>query len=261
MARTCVGHRGASSDVRTPRAASRAGRPRRRARSRPARSRTRASCADVWSVTRSKRSPAVGPGGLDLGGVADQRDRDGLAAPRRPREPSRAPRQDRGSDDRRSRCRGVAGRGPGSTSIARQTPSFIVTARGCAPPIPPRPAVSVTVPRERAAEVLPRRLGERLVRALQDPLGPDVDPGAGGHLAVHHQTRPLELAEVVPGRPARRPGSSSRSAPAAPIRGSAARRPACHSGPAASRRRRAFAARGRSHRRRPSSRAALPVPP
>ena len=33
-----------------------------------------------------------------------------------------------------------------STSITKQTPPFIVTARGCAPPIPPQPPVSVSVP-------------------------------------------------------------------------------------------------------------------
>ena len=55
---------------------------------------------------------------------------------------------------------------------------------------------------ERPAEVLAGQLGERLVRALQDALGPDVDPRPGGHLAVHHQAFPLELAEMLPGRPA-----------------------------------------------------------
>ena len=34
----------------------------------------------------------------------------------------------------------------GSTSTQIATPSFIVTASGCAPPIPPSPPVSVTVP-------------------------------------------------------------------------------------------------------------------
>ena len=34
----------------------------------------------------------------------------------------------------------------GSTSTQSATPSFSVTASGCAPPIPPSPAVSVTVP-------------------------------------------------------------------------------------------------------------------
>ncbi len=34
----------------------------------------------------------------------------------------------------------------GSQSTHRATPSFIVTASGWAPPIPPRPAVSVIVP-------------------------------------------------------------------------------------------------------------------
>ena len=56
-------------------------------------------------------------------------------------------------------------------------------------------------PAQRPAEVLAGRLGEGLVGALQDPLGPDVDPRPGGHLAVHHQAGPLELAEVLPGGP------------------------------------------------------------
>ena len=56
-------------------------------------------------------------------------------------------------------------------------------------------------PPQGPAEVLARQLGERLVRALQDPLGPDVDPGARRHLAVHHQAGLLELAEVLPGGP------------------------------------------------------------
>jgi len=45
--------------------------------------------------------------------------------------------------------------------------------------------------------------GERLVGALQDPLGADVDPGPGGHLAVHHEALAVELVEVLPGRPGR----------------------------------------------------------
>ena len=56
---------------------------------------------------------------------------------------------------------------------------------------------------ERPAEVLVRALGERLVRALQDPLGADVDPRARGHLAVHREPLRLELAEGVPVGPLR----------------------------------------------------------
>ncbi|OIQ70673.1 hypothetical protein GALL_477130 [mine drainage metagenome] len=51
--------------------------------------------------------------------------------------------------------------------------------------------------------VLAAHLHEGLIGALHDPLGADIDPGAGGHLAVHGQTRAIELVEVVPGRPAR----------------------------------------------------------
>ena len=54
-----------------------------------------------------------------------------------------------------------------------------------------------------AAEVLPGGLREGLVGALQDPLGPDVDPGARRHLPVHHQALAVELVEVLPGRPGR----------------------------------------------------------
>ena len=125
-----------------------------------------------------------------------------------------------------------------STSIAMQTPPFIVTASGCAPPMPPSPAVSVDRPAQSAAEVLARRLGEGLVGALQDALGADVDPRAGRHLAVHRQALALEVAEDVPGRPRADEVASWRSARAAPPRGCGRRRPACRTGPAASRRRR-----------------------
>ena len=54
---------------------------------------------------------------------------------------------------------------------------------------------------QRAAEALARDRGERLVGALQDPLAPDVDPGARGHLPVHHQPGRVELAELLPRRP------------------------------------------------------------
>ena len=33
-----------------------------------------------------------------------------------------------------------------STSAAKHTPSFMVIAKGCAPPIPPKPAVTEIVP-------------------------------------------------------------------------------------------------------------------
>ena len=54
---------------------------------------------------------------------------------------------------------------------------------------------------ERPAEALLRDGGERLVGALEDPLGADVDPRSGRHLAVHRQAEVLEAAELGPVRP------------------------------------------------------------
>ena len=56
---------------------------------------------------------------------------------------------------------------------------------------------------EVAAVVLAAGLGEGLVGALHDALRADVDPRAGGHLAVHHQPGAIEFVELVPGRPVR----------------------------------------------------------
>ena len=88
-----------------------------------------------------------------------------------------------------------------STSTTRQTPPFIVTASGWAPPMPPQPAGERSACRpasRRNASPRPRR---SLVGALQDALGADVDPRAGGHLAVHGQAELLEPAELRPGGP------------------------------------------------------------
>ena len=54
-----------------------------------------------------------------------------------------------------------------------------------------------------AAEPLGRDRGERLVGALQDALGADVDPRAGRHLAEHGQPERLEAPELLPGGPLR----------------------------------------------------------
>ena len=51
---------------------------------------------------------------------------------------------------------------------------------------------------QRAVEPLVGDGGERLEGALEDALGADVDPRAGGHLAVHRQAEVLEPAELLP---------------------------------------------------------------
>ena len=64
----------------------------------------------------------------------------------------------------------------GSTSMQSATPPLMVTASGCAPPMPPSPEVTTRRPRQAAAEALPRHRLEGLERPLQDALGADVDP-------------------------------------------------------------------------------------
>ena len=54
-----------------------------------------------------------------------------------------------------------------------------------------------------AVVVLAAGFDEGFVGALNDALAADVDPAAGGHLAVHRQALCIQLVEVLPGRPVR----------------------------------------------------------
>jgi hypothetical protein len=142
----------------------------------------------------------IRPGRLDLGGVADQGDRQGQAVGRRGPCPA-------------ERLVGVTGQPvdvadlqppPGARLVDLDAQRHAVVHRhgqrlGAAHPAETG-GQGDRAP-ERAPEVLAGALGERLVGALEDPLGPDVDPGAGGHLAVHHQAGRLELPEDLPGGP------------------------------------------------------------
>lgn len=53
-------------------------------------------------------------------------------------------------------------------------------------------------PGQRPAELLRGDGGEGLVGALEDALGADVDPGPGGHLAVHGESERFQAAELLP---------------------------------------------------------------
>ena len=90
----------------------------------------------------------------------------------------------------------------GSTSTQSATPSFIVTASGCAPPMPPSPAVSVIVPGQRAAEAAAGDLGEALVGALHDALACRCR-STSRRSSARTSSGPscLEPAELVPRRP------------------------------------------------------------
>ncbi len=56
-------------------------------------------------------------------------------------------------------------------------------------------------PGEAAAELLGGDGGERLVGALEDSLGADVDPRTGRHLPVHGESELFEPPELLPVRP------------------------------------------------------------
>ncbi|MCY1355607.1 hypothetical protein D9M69_420370 [compost metagenome] len=56
---------------------------------------------------------------------------------------------------------------------------------------------------EVAGVMLAASLDEGLIGALDDALAADVDPAAGGHLAVHGQALGVQLVEVFPGGPVR----------------------------------------------------------
>ena len=141
--------------------------------------------------------------GHDLGGVADQADRQRLPLRASRRAPGAAPRRGRGTCGRGSRlCRRRSMRA-GSTSTPRKAAPFMVAASGCAPPMPPRPAVTTSRPGQACRRSAGGAGGERLVGALQDALRADVDPAAGRHLAVHRQAHRLQPAELLPRRPLR----------------------------------------------------------
>ena len=140
--------------------------------------------------------------GQDFAGVAEQRDRDGLALLRRP-------------FDDRERVVEVLRL---DVDIARAQPEF--DARRAALDRKQRSARHRCGERLRAAHaaeaggedpsaskvaaIVPAsHLDEGLVGALHDALRADIDPRARGHLAVHHEPLAIELVEAVPGRPVR----------------------------------------------------------
>ena len=87
---------------------------------------------------------------------------------------------------------------------------------------------------EIAAVMLATQFDKGLVGALNNSLAADIDPGSGGHLAVHHETLAIELAEVLPCWPNAAPDWNWRSTPAGRRHGFEIRRPVCRIAPAAS---------------------------
>ena len=193
-----------------------------------------------------------GPGGLDLGGVADERDAQRLAGRGGLARPAQAPRPDRRSAGRRSRCRAVGGPAP-------RRPRW----RGRRPRSSSRPAAGRR-PSRRGRRSASRSRAASRRSAGGPPRRTSRTCPAGSPASRCRSTTRRSSGRTSSGRPARargspprsptcRRGSSWRSGPAAPTGGSGRRRPACPTGRAASRRRRGRAARGRSRRRPPTT--------
>ncbi len=124
----------------------------------------------------------------------------------------------------------------GSTSMPRNAAPFSVAASGCAPPIPPMPPLTTSLPVEVPTEMLAAGGGERFVGALQNSLRADVDPASGGHLAVHHQARRGRVRRTAPSCSSGRRDWNWRSGRAARRRACGKCRRACRIAPAAFRR-------------------------
>ena len=141
--------------------------------------------------------------GHQLGRVAEQAHRDSAAGLRCGRRCGPARRRDRWPARRGNASAGESRCAIAGTRRPASTPRRKWPASGCAPPMPPRPAVRIQRPASAAAEVLAAGFHEGLVSALHDALAADVDPRAGRHLAVHHQALAIQFVEVLPGGPLR----------------------------------------------------------
>ena len=140
--------------------------------------------------------------GQDFGGIAEERDRHGLALARRPCDDRERVVEVLRRDvdvagaqpeiDRRGAAFDREARGAGHRRGERLRAAHAAEAGGENPSSP-----------EIAAVVPAAHLDEGLVGALHDALRADVDPRARGHLAVHHEALAIELVEAVPGRPVR----------------------------------------------------------
>ncbi len=106
--------------------------------------------------------------------------------------------------------------------------------------------------RQIAAIMLAAHLDESLVGALHDALAADIDPGAGRHLAVHHQALAIELVEMLPRGPVRHDVGVGDQHTRRVLVGAEHADRLCPTAPAASHRPRGRAAPSRSRRSSPS---------
>ena len=181
-----------------------------------------------------------------LGGVDGEGDRQRLARARRAPASSASSRSSQtASTTPASQPRRAFS---ASASAITQTPSSIrVIAIGCAAPIPPRPPVTTSRPRSVPPKCSRRNLREGLVGSLQDALGADVLPAAGGQPAPRRSGRGARARRTPPASPSgRRGGRWPAARPARAARSASTRDRLARLDESVCRRPSSAAARGRS---------------
>jgi hypothetical protein len=83
----------------------------------------------------------------------------------------------------------------------RNTAPFNVAASGCAPPIPPIPPDTTSLPERSPANLPVSHGGKRFERALHDALRADVDPTAAQSSDRTSSSRGVRARESVPSWP------------------------------------------------------------
>ena len=79
------------------------------------------------------------------------------------------------------------------------TPPFNIAASSSAPPMPPMPPDTTSFPGQISAKLPVGRAANVSKVPCNDALRADVDPTAGSHLSVHHQSATFQSRRTVPG--------------------------------------------------------------
>src|ERR1022692_1706274 len=89
----------------------------------------------------------------------------------------------------------------GSTSMPRNAAPVMVAASGCAPPMPPMPPETISLPARSPPKCFSPAAENVSNVPLHNALGADVNPRTRRHLPIHRQTGALQFVKLLPVRP------------------------------------------------------------